>query len=432
MPKPIAGRKYTIVQGDNLSTISSAAYGSPRDWRKIWKANKVTLRSGDPDLIFPGEVIWIPGQVEAESAERAARGDAASRLPGKDPDDFTIVVDGIEVPCIDGTAFRAVDTCADGFAAVIPWDSTGTGERTRELAEKLKPYSYPDVECYLGGELVMRGRLYTVAASISAQGVTLDLEGWSYAADLVDSTVRPPYEAKKVTLEQRIKDLIEGFAIDLDFQLEDDDAFERITIQPTETVFNHILDLARQRKALVTSDAQGALVVAQAAVDSGSVFTLEEGRRPLAQASIRFDGRARFNTYEAITSAPRKKGKNNPSPTAVAKDDRVPAARMLRFQVDDVTESTIQEAANWERSRHVADSLGVTIPVDGWQVPGTQDLWRENTIVTLKSASLFVPDGFDFLIRSVEYVFGDTGTTARLELVPPETYTGEEIEEPWT
>lgn len=431
MPKPTPGRKYTIVAGDNLSHISTAAYGTPRDWRKIWKANKATLKSGDPNVIFPGEVIWIPGQVEAEQAERAAQGDTATRLAGKAKDDFTVVVDGIEVPCVDGRAFRAIDSAADGFTALIPWDPTGTGKRTRELVEKLRPYTYPDCECYVGGELVMRGRLYTIEASISERGRTLALEGWSYAADLVDSTVRPPYEAKKITLEQRAKDLLEGFAIALNFELDEDPTFDRITIQPTETVFAHLLTLARQRGALVTSNAQGELVIRRAAVDGGSVYTLQEGYRPLAQASIRFDGRARFNTYEAITSAPRKKGKNKSSPTAVAKDDVVPSVRTYRFQSDETTETTITEAANWERSRRVADSLTINVPVDGWQVPGTGELWRENTIVTLESPTLFVPDGFNFLIRSVEYVFGDNGTIANLELVPPQTYTGEALDEPW-
>lgn len=432
MPKPTPGRKYTIVQGDNLSHISSAAYGNPRKWRVIWKANKATLRSGDPNLIFPGEVIFIPGNVETEKAELEARGASASTIPGKDPDDFTVIVDGLEVPTVDGRAFRAIDTAADGFTALLPWDPSATGERTKELLAKLRPYQYNDCECYLGGELVTRGRVYAIETSIDEGGVSLEIEGWSYAADVVDSSVRPPYEARKVTLEQRAKDLLEGFAIDLVFELEDDDPFDRITIEPSETIFDHLLKLAQQRKALITSNAQGALVITRAAVDSGSVFTLQEGVRPLSRASIRFDGRARFNTYEAITNAPRKKGKNKPSPTAVAKDDIVPAARMYRFQANDVTEATIQNAANWERSRRVADSLAISLPVDGWQIPGTNTLWRENTIVTLQSPSLFVPDGFDFLIRSVEYKFGADGATATLDLVPPQTYSGEAITEPWT
>ena len=51
--------------------------------------------------------------------------------------------------------------------------------------------------------------------------------------------------------------------------------------------------------------------------------------------------------------------------------------------------------------------------------------------MTLESPSLFVPDGFDFLIRSVEYLFSESGVTANLELVPPQVYSGEAITEPW-
>jgi prophage tail gpP-like protein len=428
MAKPTAGRPYTIVPGDNLSRIAAAAYGSPREWRKIWKANKATLRSGDPNLIFPGEVLWLPEQVIPVEEDDET---APDRLEGKDPGDFTIIVEGLEIPVVDGRAFRSIDTVAGGFSATIPWDPTRTTDRAKELLSKVKPYGFKPCECYLGGELMMTGRLYGVGVSIGANGVTLDLEGWSHTADLVDSTVRPPYEAKKVTLEQRATSMLEGFAIELDFQLDEDEQFDKITIQPTDTIFNHLLELARQRKALVTSDAKGRLVITRANVDGGSVFTLEEGKRPLSQAAIRFDGRARFNTYTAISQAPRKKKKNASAPTATAKDDVVPAARMFRFQANDVKGETLQQAADWERSRRLADGLKVSIPVDGWQVPGTKDLWRENTIVTLKSPSLFIPDGYDFLIRSVEYSFSEKGAVADLELVPPETFTGEPLKEPW-
>jgi prophage tail gpP-like protein len=428
MVKPTAGRPYTIVPGDNLSKIAAAAYGNPREWRTIWKANKAKLRSGNPNLIFPGEILWLPEQnVPVEEDEDTA----PDRLEGKEPDDFTIIIEGLEVPVVDGKAFRSIDTVADGFSATIPWDPTRQTDKTKELISKVKPYGYKACECYLGGELMMTGRLYAVGASIDQNGVTLDLEGWSHTADLVDSTVRPPYEAKKVTLEQRATSMLEGFAIDLDFRLEEDEPFDKITIQPTDTIFNHLLELARQRKALVTSDAKGRLVITQANTDGGSVYTLEEGRRPLSQAKIHFDGRARFNSYTAISQSPRKKGKNASAPTATAKDDIVPAARMYRFQADDTKGEKLQEAADWERSRRLADGLKVSLPVDGWQVPGTKDLWKENTIVTLKSPSLFIPDGYDFLIRSVEYSFSESGAVANLELVPPETFTGEPLKEPW-
>lgn len=431
MPRPTPGSKYTVVEGDNLSNISTAAYGTPVKWRTIWKANKSTLRSDDPNKIYPGEILFIPGNVEVETIEKEAVGADATRLPDKSPDDFTVVVGGREIPCVDGVAFRAIDTCADGFTALIPWNPTRETERAKDLKELLKPYSYPDCECYLGGELMATGRIYTMIASIGERGVSLELQGWGYTADLVDSTVRPPYEAKKITLEQRALDLIEGFAIPLDFQLTSDDQFDRVTIQPTETIFSHLLSLAQERKALVTSNAQGGLVITRANVSGGSVFTLEEGRRPFASAEITFDGRARYNTYEAISMAPRKKGANKTAPSAIAKDNLIPATRKIRFSAGDVRSGNVQDAANWERSRRLADALSIRLPVDGWQIPGTPDLWKENTIVTLQSTSLFVPDGFEFLIRSVEYGFSSRGAVATLDLVPPQVYTGGQILEPW-
>ena len=69
-------------------------------------------------------------------------------------------------------------------------------------------------------------------------------------------------------------------------------------------------------------------------------------------------------------------------------------------------------------------------PVSSWYGPDGK-LWRENTIVTVKSPTMFVPNGFDFLIRSVEYEFTTEGATAKLGLVPPQVFTGDPIDEPW-
>ena len=65
--------KYTIVKGDTLSKIARRiGFWPPRHgWQtlhklagKDGKVNKNLLRSGDPNLIFPDEQIWIPDIVE--------------------------------------------------------------------------------------------------------------------------------------------------------------------------------------------------------------------------------------------------------------------------------------------------------------------------------------------------------------------------------
>lgn len=48
----------TVESGDTLSSIAADVYGDAGLWQRIFDANE--LRSGDPDLIFPGEELTIP------------------------------------------------------------------------------------------------------------------------------------------------------------------------------------------------------------------------------------------------------------------------------------------------------------------------------------------------------------------------------------
>ena len=417
MPKPSPGRPYTIVKGDTLTHIARAAFGNGRDWRRIWKANSSVLRSGDPNLIFPGEVINIPGLAPEIKALEKDTTDKV--LTDKEPDDFTIVIEGREVPVQNGQIVRAADTAAHGWTAdLYAYDADD------ELRELLRPFMYHEAQAYLGGRLVVDGRLYTVKHSISDGGIVASLEGWNYAADIVDSTVKPPYEASKITLEQRARNLIEPLGISVSFDLDDDSQFDRVTADKTETIFDHLVSLARQRGALITSDNEGGLVFTQATAGS-PVCTLEEGIPPFKKGEIKFDGRARFNVYKALGQSPKKNAK-----TATAKDSRVPLSRFSTFTADDSTDGDIQKAADWKRSKQIAEALTFSLPVPTWYAPNGS-LWAPNTIVTVKSKTLYIEDGYNFLIREVQYDFADSGTTATLHLVPPETFTGEEIVEPW-
>ncbi len=52
----IEGDKYTVTEGDWLSTIAGRAYGDIMAFDKIAKANNIS----NPDLIEPGTVLTIP------------------------------------------------------------------------------------------------------------------------------------------------------------------------------------------------------------------------------------------------------------------------------------------------------------------------------------------------------------------------------------
>ncbi|GIU88137.1 MAG: hypothetical protein KatS3mg009_2652 [Acidimicrobiia bacterium] len=70
--RPDAARHHVVVAGDNLWRIAAAEVarvtGAARApdaavlpyWRAVVAANRATLRSGDPSLVYPGEVVTLP------------------------------------------------------------------------------------------------------------------------------------------------------------------------------------------------------------------------------------------------------------------------------------------------------------------------------------------------------------------------------------
>ena len=59
---------YTVTAGDNLWKIAAAH--TPDDepvgpyWRRLIAANEGRLLSGDPDLIYPGEILVLPAPLQ--------------------------------------------------------------------------------------------------------------------------------------------------------------------------------------------------------------------------------------------------------------------------------------------------------------------------------------------------------------------------------
>jgi nucleoid-associated protein YgaU len=54
-----SGKTYVVVKGDSLSKIAKREYGDANKWRTIFEANKDLIN--DPDLIYPGQELTIPG-----------------------------------------------------------------------------------------------------------------------------------------------------------------------------------------------------------------------------------------------------------------------------------------------------------------------------------------------------------------------------------
>lgn len=411
MSVPIAGKSYTIVSGDTLTRIAAIAYGDGSKWRKIYNANQTSLKSGDPDVIFPGEVIIIPTDEIIEKEKKF--------IDGADPDSMIIRLEDIELEITEGAFIRTMDTCADAWTCSMPW-FPGQDEKFDELTylyRKQKPIS----EIYLGGELFGTGYLYKPINGFSDSGRIKTLEFFSKTVDLVDSNLKPPYEFNNVDLKQHATALCDPFGIQVKFLDSQGGRFDKITADKDDTVFAHLKKYAAQRSLLISCDEFGDLVFQKAQTEGDTVGSITEEEQNTTDWSASFDQRNVFNSYRVISQTPGGNAK-----TEVVKDDNIIGTRFKTIDAPDSIAGGVKDVAAWERSKTVNEALSQTLPQSGWRDPNG-NFWNANTKADVTSLTLGIPNGREMLISKVKFSIDNSGVSSDLSIVPPEVYTGEPI-----
>ncbi len=440
MPDPIFNQEYTVIveKGDTLSKLAGIFYHDVNLWPIIWRANVTKLRSGDPNLIYPGEEIFIPPRNYKRFQEE---------LPEKSSKEMTIIVDGVELPVVSGRILRTMNTASDMWEATIAWNP---GE-DKKLDDATRPYGYKSAAAYAGGKLLVSGIITGVGVSISENGRVKKLTGYSTSIDAVDSNVKAPYEVNNVSLKQRAEELLHPLGVGVEFVdtftrvpwldknkyeeallAYEGTKFSRVTADQNDTIFDHLASLASQRSYLISSDNQGNIAFIRANTNGKPIGTIQEepgqfqGLGALEYAAA-FDGRKRFRSYKVTSKTP---GKKSTVSVAVSKDNQVARPRLKNIQANDIQPGELQKYADWQRSKFLADALTIPFPVSTWYGPDG-NLWTENTLLTVVSPTLFIDEGFTFLIKQVEFIYEAGGIRAMLSLVPPQVYSGEELVEPW-
>ena len=413
MSKPIPGQLYKVQAGDTLKRIASIAYGDISYVRDISLANQAKQ-------IVPGVVLYLPLEIITRINPQTDFSPKKRIIPPVATDGLVLLLGGLEIPTESLRFFESIDIVVDGWTAVIAWTP---GEKP-ELDAIVRPYSYADAHIFLDRELLGAGRLYVTSPGLKGRQELL-LECWSFTADFMDSALKPPYEENNITLKQRAETLSIPFSIPVTFALEQDGIFDRVTASEEQTAGSHLLDLAKQRGALISSTAEGGLLISIPDLEGVPVGTIEEGIEGFTGFEGSFDGRLRFSDYRMIGDTPFDEPNN-----AVSKDNVVSIPRFRTKMLNETTIGEMQRAADWEKTKFLADALTLPITAQGFKAANGQR-WKKGDTVTLISPTLFINDGFTILIKSVEFIADTKGEITRLTLVPPSVYSGGEIEEPW-
>ncbi|HEJ9179967.1 TPA: phage tail protein [Serratia marcescens] len=314
---------------------------------------------------------------------------------------------------------RSLDSIAGEF------DLEVTAQWSQAAPRSIKPGMACSVN--IGQERVLTGYIDDFIPSYDDRNVSLRVMGRDKTGDLVDSSVvdkSGQWSGQK--LEQIATVICKPYSIQVITETDTGDAFGGVTLEQGETAFELLDRLAKQRGVLMTSDAQGRLVITRASTRRATV-SLVLGRNILA-ARGRFSWRERASQYivKGSVAAGGATWDDQPVKVVGGRQTVVSDPEINRYRPkilvneDNLTVGGASARGEWYKASALGEANTTEITVTGWRENGdTGPLWQTNILVSVDDPIQQLKA--DWLVKTVSFSHGSNGRITVLSLVPPES-----------
>ena len=366
----------------------------------------------------------------------------ATKIQADSPDQTTIILDGTRVEQFsDESVLLTIDNVGNGFSFNIPFFPG-----TKEYRDLFRPKKYQDTQIYIGENLVLNGRAEKITPSLTDTLNSVNVQGRSKTGSLVDCTFEKDdtMEFKAAALDEIANTVVSKFGLETSFPDGFGAIFEKAGPgSPTETIFNFLQNLSRQRSLLMSQTPDGKLLFRRAKTSGVPIAELIEGHQGIIISTATYDGTKRFSSYDVFGQ---EAGKNDNFARLLAailkKPIEVPAGvdvtdplifaiRPKSIKANDTNQGNIEDVAIWTLTSDIAASIDIPIGYEGWLRPDGK-LWVENELVLVQAPSLMIYKPYVMLIKSVNFNSGPDSKSVELGLTIPEAYSGKVPETfPW-
>lgn len=290
------------------------------------------------------------------------------------------------------------------------------------------------IRIWVDNELACDGFVDAVTPGYSKDGHTVALQGRSKAQDLVDSSLFPIAINTSISLVKVIELVISQIGLDLRVinqisDLEDfDPAEDKIGAASGENAFSFIDTLARKRQVLLTSNAQGDIIISRSGTSQNQVSlrNLITGDSNILSGKASYNTSKRFNKYAFIsqlnTTTPgfTLDSKVASDQLAISVDTPIRARQMVMVAEKASSNGQLQPRADWQNNMAKANSRIYSVTVQGVRTQGGE-IWQPNRLQAV--ADDFSEINEVMLIDSVRFnQTKTTGTVTSLSLVDRTAY----------
>lgn len=317
---------------------------------------------------------------------------------------------------------RTLDSVADAFSLRAPFDPTQPKTRSA-----FRPFGYQGAVVKIDNDLVLTGRIESVAPATSGGDRAIGVQGRSLTGPLVECAVDGVgYQFDGLTLAAIARRVCAPFGVSVVAE-QDSGKIGEARAEPGQTAFDFLNRLAQDAGLLLTCDASGHLVITKINTSGSPVAALVEGDGPVMEIEGSYDGTARFSRYKVL-----QQQDGEPGIVGTADDAGVSVYRPTIQTGAEGDAKDISKAAAWRRALALADSVGISAKVSGWRTRNGS-LWTPGSIVTALAPGAFIMVETPFIVSAATLSLdAQDGRTTALRLVLPATYTGQMPEVyPW-
>lgn len=451
---PTQGYRYIVAsQTETLRDIARAAYGRDLS-NQIIQANIDSLSARGRSLeglpiIYKGDDIFIP-VYRNRYANETVTADFDTQIE--------VWLNGAPIRgATAGRISRKMNTIANGFTLTAPFDYTDNKQ-----LDLFRPFGWQRAQLYIGGELYITALASKWDFSSDDAGTVATVECRTMPGEMLECMgmrskmqFKPGLRLIDICVEVARPYGITCYASDggggiveapapksttsgISYQYDDDGdivssdsadmdvALGLIEQDYTQTDSDFLQELAVQKGFLLTSMADGNLLLTRANVKDKAVCALRQGEYPVLSVSGSYDGSKRFSKWQAVSEADGVSGISK-----MLEDKTVPVPRGFVFKATESGDKNITAAVQWRMAKSIAEAISIPVTVSGWRNK-EGELWKENTVVTLWAPGAFVITEAKMITESVELSKDEGGgDVANLQLVIPESYTTTMPKEPF-
>lgn len=413
-------KTHKVQAGETLNRIATKYYGNPAEWNSIVKANpqlsgRKTVLDGSP-VIYPGDVLIIPNV--SDGALTKAK--ESVKLDKNAPQDLGLKGMGQYYTGFTGfTLVRSVSG-TDGFSFSSVWN-----EKSVNLRNAFRPFSYPTFDVYFDDDLVFTGKALPPTPSVQPNAQTINVQGYPLCGVLVDSCLPPslfPAEYSGLDLKQIAETVCEPFGIGVVVQGSVGSAFEKVDVGLDDKIWDFLSKLAEQRNMFLTNTVDGNLLIYRPKIEAVSA-TFKQGEVPFISCAPEFDGQKMYSHITGYT----KTSKTADSQKYTYENKLLINKGVLRCwgkQIDDAVEGTLEESVKALAGKMFAQCVKYKLTVSGHR-DKLGRLYRKNMAVSVKAPGAEIYRETKLLADEVTLTRDDRGgEQTTFTLVLPESRTG--------